>query len=434
MKLFIKEDIKSSIYVSVVYYNNDDLNSMQHTDFKASRRYSLSEIMNMCVNAKDIDFDGINNIVVVRYKDKYYIASSGGFSDDRGLFTDLYDIDKYISNIKENTCKLSIREDTDTLSNEERLNLIYKEKDRCIKNSVALRHTFDTNGDKIKGKLVNIKNAVYADLGSASIRKPLIAYFDDNNIHGTIRNNLAKEFCNTFTLDELQDDYLKELDNQAELEKQKEIKRKNDNKLLTDILSDYSNKFKYYDEFEVKSYADETLKYHYRSDNDSDYRYKGLLFDIEISITDDNEYKIMADYYNGIDEKDIVNCIYSKSELYSYLDKVSNKINIAIDNMLAEREVIDSQKQYEQELKYKCYDIINDTAHTYVFKTKRGSFSINGSIRWSNQGEGKFYRTNVDQLSKLLLSKNITTYACIDSKEEVPDNLDTLTFIDIVEN
>lgn len=115
MKLFIKEDIKSSIYVSVVYYNNDDLNSIQHTDFKASRRYSLSEIMNMCVNAKDIDFDGINNIVVVRYKDKYYIASSGGFSDDRGLFTDLYDIDKYISmnekiEHKPTTEKLTIKE------------------------------------------------------------------------------------------------------------------------------------------------------------------------------------------------------------------------------------------------------------------------------------------------------------------------------------
>ena len=115
MKLFIKEDIKSSIYVSVVYYNNDDLNSIQHTDFKASRRYSLSEIMNMCVNAKDIDFDGINNIVVVRYKDKYYIASSGGFSDDRGLFTDLYHIDKYISmnekiDHKPTTEKLTIKE------------------------------------------------------------------------------------------------------------------------------------------------------------------------------------------------------------------------------------------------------------------------------------------------------------------------------------
>lgn len=434
MKLFIKEDINSYIDVSVYYYDNNDFNSTQHKDINKSGYKKLSTIKSMCSNSNDINFNNVNNITVIRYNNNYYITSVSGCDYIRGMFTDLYHIDKYISNIKENTCKLSIREDTDTLSNEERLNLIYKEKDRCIKNSVALRHTFDTNGDKIKGKLVNIKNAVYADLGSASIRKPLIAYFDDSNIHGTIRNNLAKEFCDTFTLDELQDDYIKELDNQAELEKQKEIKRKNDNKLLTDILSDYSNKFKYYDEFEVKSYANETLKYHYRSDNDSDYRYKGLLFDIEISITDDNEYKIMADYYNGIDEKDIVNCIYSKSELYSYLDKVSNKINIAIDNMLAEREVIDSQKQYEQELKYKCYDIINDTAHTYVFKTKRGSFSVNGNIRWSNQGEGKFYRTNVDQLSKLLLSKNITTYACIDSKEEVPDNLDTLTFIDIVEN
>lgn len=115
MKLFIKEDIKSSIYVSVVYYNNNDLDSMQHTDFKASRRYSLSEIMNMCVNAKDIDFDGINNIVVVRYKGKYIIASSGGFSDDRGLFTDLYNIDKYISmnekiEYKPTTEKLTIKE------------------------------------------------------------------------------------------------------------------------------------------------------------------------------------------------------------------------------------------------------------------------------------------------------------------------------------
>jgi hypothetical protein len=118
MKLFIKEDIEdtdSFIYVDVVYYNNDDLDSMQHTDFRASGYRYLSEIMNMCVNAKDIDFDGINNIVVVRYKDKYYIASSGGFSDDRGLFTDLYDINKYISmnekiEHKPTTEKITIKE------------------------------------------------------------------------------------------------------------------------------------------------------------------------------------------------------------------------------------------------------------------------------------------------------------------------------------
>lgn len=46
------------IYVSVVYYNNDD--------FRASRYYYLSEIMNMCINAKDVDFDDVNNIVVVK--------------------------------------------------------------------------------------------------------------------------------------------------------------------------------------------------------------------------------------------------------------------------------------------------------------------------------------------------------------------------------
>ena len=110
MKLFIKEDIKSSIYVDVVYYNNDDLDSFQHKDFKTSGRYDLSEIMDMCVNAKDIDFDDINNIGVVRYKGKYIIASSGGFSLDRGMFTKTYDIDKYISNVTENTCKITIKE------------------------------------------------------------------------------------------------------------------------------------------------------------------------------------------------------------------------------------------------------------------------------------------------------------------------------------
>ena len=104
MKLSIKEDIEDTediedavlIYVSVVYYNNDD--------FRASRYYYLSEIMNMCINAKDVD------IVVVKYKDKYYIEFAGGFSADRGIFKDTYDIDKYISNINENTCKLSIND------------------------------------------------------------------------------------------------------------------------------------------------------------------------------------------------------------------------------------------------------------------------------------------------------------------------------------
>lgn len=108
MKLSIKEDtediedIDAYIYVSVVYYNNDY--------FRTSRYYYLSEIMNMCINAKDVNFDDVNNIVVVKYKDKYYIEFAGGFSADRGIFKDTYDIDKYISNVTENTCKLSIND------------------------------------------------------------------------------------------------------------------------------------------------------------------------------------------------------------------------------------------------------------------------------------------------------------------------------------
>lgn len=97
MKLFIKEDIKSSIYVSVVYYNNNDLNSIQHTDINKSGYKKLSTIKNMCSNSNDINFNNVNNITVIRYNNNYYITSVSGCDYIRGMFTDLYHIDKYIS-------------------------------------------------------------------------------------------------------------------------------------------------------------------------------------------------------------------------------------------------------------------------------------------------------------------------------------------------
>lgn len=107
MKLYINEDINPTIRVDVFYYSdvddcyyvsNDDLESFPDKDsIIASRYYDISEIMDImdrCVNAKDVDLVDVEEIVIVGYKDKYYISTCNGFSDDGGRFTDTYDIEK----------------------------------------------------------------------------------------------------------------------------------------------------------------------------------------------------------------------------------------------------------------------------------------------------------------------------------------------------
>ena len=115
MKLFIKEDINSYIDVSVYYYDNNDFNSTQHKDINKSGYKKLSTIKNMCSNSNDINFNNVNNITVIRYNNNYYITSVSGCDYIRGMFTDLYHIDKYISmnekiDRKPTTEKLIIKE------------------------------------------------------------------------------------------------------------------------------------------------------------------------------------------------------------------------------------------------------------------------------------------------------------------------------------
>jgi len=44
-----------------------------------------------------IDFTGVNHVVVYRYDDgKFYISSTGGYTEERGLFCDLYEEGKIL--------------------------------------------------------------------------------------------------------------------------------------------------------------------------------------------------------------------------------------------------------------------------------------------------------------------------------------------------
>ena len=102
--------------------------------------------------------------------------------------------------------------------------------------------------------------------------------------------------------------------------------------------------------------------------------------------------------------------------------------------MLSERKAIDNKKAYDREFQFKCLEFVTDKKHIYIFKTARGSFCVNYGIRWSNKGEGKFYRISDGQLYKMLTEKGITTYAKIEAPTDarMRDVVDTLEFIPIV--
>lgn len=44
------------------------------------------------INYSGIDFEGVNGIHVYRYNDgRFFIAQAGGYTQERGMFCDLYD-------------------------------------------------------------------------------------------------------------------------------------------------------------------------------------------------------------------------------------------------------------------------------------------------------------------------------------------------------
>ena len=43
-------------------------------------------------NFTAIDFTGVNNVVVYRFEDgRFFIAQAGGYTEERGIFVDLYE-------------------------------------------------------------------------------------------------------------------------------------------------------------------------------------------------------------------------------------------------------------------------------------------------------------------------------------------------------
>lgn len=312
------------------------------------------------------------------------------------------------------------------------MQIIEDNKNYCIKHTVSMRKTFNAEtGEAISGRLFANHETVYAALDNGT--NVYVTHFDTENVHGNTRNALAKNFCDVYTLEQLQAEFLEELKIKAEAEQLENIKRKADVEFFNTHLTEISGGF-VYGEFTINNWAcGVVLKYSYNSDRDREYNYAGKSFSVEISIPDVDVFKVNAVYYNYIDEENkIFTCNYS--ELIDYMKRISGKINIAIDTMLKDRAEIDRQRNKEQALLFKCFDIVKDKAHTYVFKTTRGSFNVNRGVRWSNKGEGKFYKINAEQLCKMLMEKKIFTYAIVDSNDDgrIRDIIDTLEFVPIV--
>lgn len=313
----------------------------------------------------------------------------------------------------------------------ERISILENAKNRCINHTCSLNRTFTPEGKKLEGKLIAIHEAVCAELSNGE--KECILYFDNDGIHGNMKNSLAKDFCAKYTLEQMQDEYIEALKEKAEKARLENIKRDADTAFFNEHLSEISDLF-ILGKVDIKQFVQyAALTYEYRSERDREYNYKGLMFGIEITRLSENNFRVDASYYNHIDEDSKIFEV-DFSELIEYLRKVSGKINVAIEAMLSERKAIDNKKAYDREFQFKCLEFVTDKKYIYIFKTARGSFCVNYGIRWSNKGEGKFYRVSDEQLYKMLTEKGITTYAKIEASTDasIRDVVDTLEFIPIV--
>lgn len=309
------------------------------------------------------------------------------------------------------------------------LEIITEVKYKLIENSCALRHTFkvtETGAEKLAGDLIAESDTI---LFKQDNKKHYIISIDDNYGHGNFRNTLAKEFVKTFTLEQLQNEFIetqnRKYNEALEQQKQAEI----DKKYFTDIIE----KLKIISnigEFHIGNWGS-TKRLNWEIDIRNNSIYKNQL---HATIKIDRKDNILNVAYttcdNGVYYNENYNRIFTESKFINWYTDIMQDINNKLEVIKAERQAIDKQIDDEAKVYAFCRKVIS-SGNEYIFKTKQSAFCVRGRTKFALKGEGKYQNTDASKLCDIIKSKGITEYCVMNESESAYDmrkNLDTLKF------
>lgn len=258
-----------------------------------------------------------------------------------------------------------------------------------------------------RGELINKKGEIWIKTEKQEIYLNYIPYnFKGDNIHGNTRINLAKDFINTYTFDDLKSMYNAKIE---AINKHRELEESNKYKLDNLIQELNLNKFK-----EFTNYNDDVEVRFYNID--------GGKYGIEFLINSGNYTDISIynnDKYNGFTSKIDYKEVEFK-EFKSMLEILYLSCKEYKENKEAEARIKREEAKRELEISnaiYKLYKKVND--NIIVLRTGNKNFiAFENGVRYSvgTGKSGKFYRCNWGKFEDIINKKGIekVSYALLD--------------------
>lgn len=309
-------------------------------------------------------------------------------------------------------------------------------KDYIIHHSVTLNKTFTRDGMKKTGRLIVNTGAIYFIEENSEI-KNFICNFDVSDELSKIEcNRLAKNFINTYSLEQLQKEYLIALKQKAEAEAEHNKKANADIQLLTELSKkipfDFSDNGITIDTCGAKIHYSNGMKIDYTTRDR--WNYNGYSINFEVRIISDNVYSVSlkANINNLYEYTHIENNTYSETELLAYLNKWA-EIQAEQKRIIA-RHVEDDKRKMQTKINTMDFiDNILDNGKLLIVKTKKSAtafFGGNGKYtKFSCRGEGKFRHSNYKDIMEYI--NKSTEYAVMTDDEFHNTKFQDIVFIAI---
>ena len=316
-------------------------------------------------------------------------------------------------------------------------NIIEQKKDFIVNHSVVLNRTFTRDGVKKAGQLIAHTGTVYFIEENSEMKNYICSFEAYDNMTKIECNRLAKNFVNTYSVEQLQDEYLTAIKQKAEAEQAFYKKADADMQTLTELSKKIPFDFSIFG----CSIAIDTsgAKMHYSNGKNIDYttrdkwNYNGYSIDFEVRIVEGNMYSVkLRANINSYAYTHVENNIYSEQELLTYLNKWA-EIEAEQKRIIADKIQEDKRKMQAKINTMNFIDNILDNGKMLIIKTKKSATAFFGGdgryTKFSCKGEGKFRHSSYDDIMEYIGKS--TEYAAMTHSEWHNTKLQDVVFMTI---
>ena len=236
-----------------------------------------------------------------------------------------------------------------------------------------------------------------------------VPYEDENRntIHGNARNNLAKQFIESYKLEDLKAEHLRYF----EAEEQKEKKHKESFEAMQVLAEQLQPLFCGYGK--VDAHCNYNTKI---AEIEADIRIKtanqweGYHDTINVIPCENDMYNIKRLTYNRTQVANKETYQFTLEQLKSFIPELLEQYNQIEAEEQPKIKAIEEENARQRQIDNIACKICNDKKHTYILKSKRSYIGIRQNYKWAAGigKEGKYQKTDYFKIAKLIKEKGIT--------------------------